>query len=187
MNEIDPCLLLSLCVLYGIQNQIYQHNRPLHQPNDLVPYELLPKHQNTSSLIWVWWDKDLAKRTSQEYVNGEGESRGIWRIKWWRLWMSQSYFSLRFLSQNSLWNISTFRGYKDVYSSVCEECEKLVFIQTGYSGDSALQVERVASLSHELTAWLDCTFCPVVLQLSWSFNSLYASHVCHFGDLPVTS
>ena len=24
MNEIDPCLLLPLCVLYEIQNQIYQ-------------------------------------------------------------------------------------------------------------------------------------------------------------------
>ena len=26
---------------------------PLHQPNELVISELLPKHQNTSSLIWV--------------------------------------------------------------------------------------------------------------------------------------
>ena len=75
-------------------------------------------------------------------------------------------FSQGFFSQNSLWKLSTFRGYQGFYSSVCEECEKLVFIQTGYSGDSALQVERVASLSRELTAWLDYTFCPVVLQLS---------------------
>ena len=34
---------------------------PLHQPNKLVISELLPKHQITSSQIWVWWDKDLAK------------------------------------------------------------------------------------------------------------------------------
>ena len=27
MNEIDPCLLLPLCVLYEIQNRIYQHQR----------------------------------------------------------------------------------------------------------------------------------------------------------------
>ena len=26
MNEINPCLLLLLCVLYEIQNQINQHN-----------------------------------------------------------------------------------------------------------------------------------------------------------------
>ena len=28
MNEIDLCLLLPLCVLYKIQNQIYQHMVP---------------------------------------------------------------------------------------------------------------------------------------------------------------
>ena len=136
-----------------------------------------PLHQNTSSQIWIWWDKDLAKCTSQGYVNGEGESRGIWRIKWWRLWMSQSYFSLGFLSQNSLWKLSTFRGYKGIYSSVCEKCEKSVFIQTGYAGDSALWVERVASLSCKLTAWSDCTFCPVVLQLSWPFSRQFELQV----------
>ena len=80
--------------------------------------------------------------------------------------MSQSCFSLGFLSQNSLWKLSTFRGNKGIYSSVCVECEKSVFIKIGYSGNSALRVERVASLNHELTAWPDCTFCPVVLQLS---------------------
>ena len=79
--------------------------------------------------------------------------------------MSQSCFSVGFLSQNSLWKLSTFCGYKGIYSSVCEECEKSVFIQTGHSGDSVSRVERVASLSCELTAWPDCTFCLVVLQL----------------------
>ena len=46
-------------------------------------------------------------------------------------------FSLGFLSQNSLWKLSTFRGYKGIYSRVCKECEKLVFIQTGHSGNLA--------------------------------------------------
>ena len=80
--------------------------------------------------------------------------------------MSQSCYSLGFLSQNYLLMLSTFRGYKGIYSGVCEECEKSVFIQTGHSGDSVSRVEQIASLSHELTAWPDCTFCPVVLQLS---------------------
>ena len=70
-------------------------------------------------------------------------------------------FSLKILSGSS-----TFRGYKGIYSSVCEKCEKSGFIQTGYFGDSASQVERVASLSRELTAQPDYTFCLVVLQLS---------------------
>ena len=54
-------------------------------------------------------------------------------------------FSLRFLSQNSLWNLSTFHGYKGIYSKVYEECEKSVFIQTGHSGDSTSRLERVTS------------------------------------------
>ena len=99
--------------------------------------------------------------------------------------MSQSCFSLGFLFQNSLWELSTFRGYKDIHSGVCEECKKSVIIQTGHSSDSVSWVERVASLSRELIAWLDYTFCPVVLQLSWPFSSLHTSHVCHFGDLLV--
>ena len=40
-------------------------------------------------------------------------------------------FSLGFLSQNSLWKLSTFRGYKGIYSRVYEECEKLVTIKEG--------------------------------------------------------
>ena len=53
---------------------------PLHQPNELVISELLPKHQNTLSLIWVWRDKDLEnvplKDMSMERVRVEefGES-----------------------------------------------------------------------------------------------------------------
>ena len=50
--------------------------------------------------------------------------------------MSQSYFSLGFLSQNSLWKLSKFRGYKDIYSRVREECEKTFFCKTRFSGDS---------------------------------------------------
>ena len=66
--------------------------------------------------------------------------------------MSQSCFSLGFLSQNSLWKPSTFCGYKGIYNSVCEECKKSVFTQTGHSSHLASRVERVASLSRKLTA-----------------------------------
>ena len=65
--------------------------------------------------------------------------------------MSQSCFSLGFLSQNSLWKLSTFRGYKGIYSGVYEECKRLGFDQIGHSGDLTLRLERVASLSRELT------------------------------------
>ena len=60
-------------------------------------------------------------------------------------------FFSRFLSQNSLWKLFTFREYKGIYSGICEECEKSVFIQTWHFGDSVLRLELVASLSRELT------------------------------------
>ena len=50
--------------------------------------------------------------------------------------MSQSWFSLGFLSQNSLWKLSTFHGYKGIYNRVCEEYEKSFFCKIGGSGDS---------------------------------------------------
>ena len=50
-----------------------------------------------------------------------------------KLWMSQSWFSLGFLSQKfSL----EFHGYKGIYSSVREESEKSFLCKTGHSGDS---------------------------------------------------
>ena len=75
-------------------------------------------------------------------------------------------FSVGFLSQNSLWELSKFCGYKSIYSSVCEECEKSIFIQTRHSSDSTSRLEQVTSLSRELTTWPDYLFCPVVLRLS---------------------
>ena len=48
------------------------------------------------------------------------------------------FFSKVSLSKFSLWKFSTFHGYKGIYSSVCEKCEKSVLIQIGHSGDLAL-------------------------------------------------
>ena len=69
----------------------------------------------------------------------------------------------RVLSQNSLWKLFTFRGNKGIYNKVCDECEKSYFCIIGHSGDSVSQVERVASLSCELIARPNYTFCPVML------------------------
>ena len=41
--------------------------------------------------------------------------------------MSQSFFSLGFLSQNSLWELSIIRGIRGIYTDVCLECEMSVF------------------------------------------------------------
>ena len=46
------------------------------------------------------------------------------------------FFFLGFISQNSLWKLSMFCGYKSIYSRICEECEKLFFCKTRSYGDS---------------------------------------------------
>ena len=99
--------------------------------------------------------------------------------------MSQSWFSLGFLSQNSLWKLSTFREYKGIYSKVREECEKSFFCKIGHFGDSFSRLEWVVSLSRKTTIRPDYTFCLVVLQLSWPFSFLHTSHMWHFGKLLV--
>ena len=46
-----------------------------------------------------------------------------------------------FFSRVSLWKLSTFRGYKGIYSRVYEECERLGFNQIGHSGNSTSRLE----------------------------------------------
>ena len=115
--------------------------------------------------------KSFGQCISQGCNNGEGESRGIWRIKRWRLWMSQSFFSLGFFSQNSLWKLLTFRGYKGYLYWCVFGMRKVSFSQTEWSGDLALWLDWVASSSRELTTWPAWDFCPIVQQLVWLFSS----------------
>ena len=96
----------------------------------------------------------------------------------WRLWMNQSCFSLGFLSQNSLWKLSTFGGYKGLYIVGWEGMWKVSFSQTEWSSDLASWLGWVTSSSHELTAWPAWDFCPVVQQLARRFSFWHAWHVC---------
>ena len=131
---------LSLIVC-SLASRIPQYAHCINQVNWLspncFPSTKIPPHWYRYGEIRIW--------QTQGYVNEEGESREIWRIKYQRLWMSQSCFSLEFLSQNSLWKLSTFREYKGIYSSICEECEKSFFCKTRHSSDSVSQVGWVAS------------------------------------------
>ena len=48
--------------------------------------------------------------------------------------------SILVLSLKILWKLSTFRGYKGIYSRVREEFEKSFFYKTRHSGDFVSQV-----------------------------------------------
>ena len=91
--------------------------------------------------------------------------------------MSQSCFSLEFLSQNSLWNLSLNRGYKGIYIVGWEGMWKVSFSQTWCSSEVTSQLGWVMSSSHEQTAWPAWDFCPIVQQLAWLFSFWHAWHV----------
>ena len=97
----------------------------------------------------------------------------------WRLWMSQSCFSLGFFSQNYPWKLSQNCGYKGIYIVGWEEMWKVSFSQTGCSGDLTSGLGWVANLSHEQTAWPAWDFCLVVQQLAQVFSFWHAWHACN--------
>ena len=85
--------------------------------------------------------------------------------------MSQSYFSLGFLSQNSLWKLSAFRGYKRYLYWCVYGMRRISFSQTEWTSDLALRLDWVVSPSRKLIDWPAWDFCPVVQQLAWLFSS----------------
>ena len=65
MNEVDPCLLFPLYILYEIQNQIFQQLKPrkpyfvAHLTLDNVGhYAIYPRQLRSlgPSLCWIWRD-----------------------------------------------------------------------------------------------------------------------------------
>ena len=84
--------------------------------------------------------------------------------------MSQSCFSLGFLSQNSLWKLSIFHGYKVYLYWSGKGMRRVSFFITEWTSDLASRLDWVASPSREPTEWPDWTVCSVVLQLAWRFS-----------------
>ena len=107
----------------------------------------------------------------------------------WRLWISQSYFSLGFLSQFSLWKLQFFVGMRGIYTGVRMECVR--FFKIELAGSLASQLDWIASSSREQTELPDWNFCPIVLQLAWlfifsaCFTRVHHLAACH-PRVPVT-
>ena len=105
----------------------------------------------------------------------------------WRLWMNQSCFTLGFLSQNSLWKLSFFRGYKGYLYWDENEMWRVRFFKTGLARGLASRLNWFVRSNHEITKRPVLLFFPVVLQLAWHFNFWHAWHVCIFWQLAAVS
>ena len=94
--------------------------------------------------------------------------------------MNQFCFSLGFLSQNSIWKLSTFRRYEGIYSKVWDGMWKVTFQQNRvyWRVTCDWKTRMSCEFQSSYQTRLDCTFCPVVIQLSWLFIFLHDSHVC---------
>ena len=115
-------------------------------------------------------------------------SRGIWRVSMWRLWMSQSCFSLGFLSQNYLWKLSTFRGYKGLYIVGWERNAKSQF----FPNRVVWWLGLVTRLSREFKPWanglanLGLFSCSATAGMTLQLPCIL--HMCaNFGSLQVAS
>ena len=84
--------------------------------------------------------------------------------------MSQSCFSLGFFSQNPLWKLLIFCGYKGYLYWSEKGMRRVNFSIIKWTSDLTSRLDWVASPSHELIEWSVWTFCPVVLQLVWRFS-----------------
>ena len=114
------------------------------------------------------------------------------KVEEFRLWMSQSCFSLRFLSQNSLWKLFTIRGYKRYLYWCVFGMWKVSFSQTKWSGDLTLRLDLATWLSREFKSRANSLVRLEVLSCSApagvTLQLLCMFHTCvSFGDLLAAS
>ena len=101
--------------------------------------------------------------------------------------MTQSCFSLGFLSQNSLWKLSFICGYEGYLYWGEKRMWNVRFFKTGLARGLNSRLDWVASSSHAITERPVVLFCPVVLQLAWLFTFWHAWHVCCIWQLAAVS
>ena len=101
--------------------------------------------------------------------------------------MNQSCFTLRFLSQNSIWKLSYISGYKGYLYWDEKRMWNVRFFKIGVARGLASRLDWVARSSRKITVWPFVLFCPVVLQLAWLFTFWHAWHVCCIWQLAAAS
>lgn len=89
-------------------------------------------------------------------------------------------FSFKILSENSL----HFMGIRVFIVGYVRNVKSHFFAKQGFLVTHSW-LGQVLSFSCEIIDWPDYPFYSIVLQLSWPFNFLHASHMWHFGESSV--
>ena len=81
MNEIDPCLLFPLCVLYEIQNQIFQHLTHQNSHDKLIWKENISQWFTVCSTYQVALHLKYPNQAEHSSVHAHGSTwRKIWKL-----------------------------------------------------------------------------------------------------------
>ena len=106
----------------------------------------------------------------------------------WRLWMNQSCFSLAFLSQNSLWKLSTFRGYKGLYIVGWQRNMKRQFLpnRVVWRLDLATRLNREFKPRANGLASLGLLSCSATVGMTLQLARMLYTYA-NFGGLPIAS
>ena len=148
--------------------------------HSIYQYEIGPfltASQKWPSHKYGYGEKRFWQCASQGFNNGEEESRRVWRVSMWRLWMNQSCFFLGFLSQKFLWKLYTFPGYKALYIVGWERNVKSQF----FPNRVVWWLDLMTGLSREFKPWANGqTGTFFLLCNSWhdSSASPHTPYVC---------
>ena len=129
----------------------------------LIPSYLLPRTPNSPLTVMDMVRKGFGKRPLKGLTMERKRVEEFEKSLMWRLWMNQYSFTLGFLSQNSLWKLLFFRGYKGYLYWGENGMRRVRFFKTKLAGGLDSRLDWFTSSSHEVTERLVCTFCPVVL------------------------
>ena len=121
---LAPTRLCRTFVFFNLPDSAITHSINQYQ---LVPSQLLPKHQIAFSQICLWWEKVLAnvhlKDVTIERVRVEEFEESLCKDCGWVNLVFLYGFSLKILSESSLY----FVGIRGIYTSMRMECKESVF------------------------------------------------------------
>ena len=146
-----------------------------------------PEHQKAFSQIWVCWENFWLINLSRMQQWRGWELRNL-KSHYVKITDESSCFSLGFLSQNSLWKLSIFRGYEGYLYLCVFGIRRVRFFQNraGWRLGLATWLSREFKLWANRIARLDFLSCSAPAGVTVHLLCMLLS-CASSGGLPVTS